>query len=326
VQAQAQLDEIAAQMSSALSDREISGTAVTAGAATGFEVDLAGLQSGNSVTLDYRVTPGGATRRFTFVRVESGASLPLPASATGDANNTVVGIDFSGGPASVAAQIQAATGGGFTVSNTGSVLSIVDDGAGNTRDVLGLTARSTAAGLQSGSAELPFFVDGSSGSVYTGSYEGGSQTTGFAGRIAVNPALIADRSLLVAYNTSPATAQGDATRPKLMLDRLTQSQRAFTNASGPDGNSASSSTTVSNFVQRVVVLAGAGGRSGQAPRRRPAGRARLDPEPLPDDIPGQCRPGDVDADRTPDRLCRQCPHHLHDEGDDGRADESVRPR
>ena len=59
------------------------------------------------------------------------------------------------------------------------------------------------------------------------------QTTGFAARITVNPALIADRSLLVAYNTSPPTAQGDATRPQLMLDRLTKSQRAFTNASGP---------------------------------------------------------------------------------------------
>ncbi|WP_439496713.1 flagellar hook-associated protein FlgK [Bosea sp. (in: a-proteobacteria)] len=254
VQAQAQLDEIAAQMSSALSDREISGTAVTAGAATGFEVDLAGLQSGNSVTLDYRVTPGGATRRFTFVRVESGASLPLPASATGDANNTVVGIDFSGGPASVAAQIQAATGGGFTVSNTGSVLSIVDDGAGNTRDVLGLTARSTAAGLQSGSAELPFFVDGTR--PYTGSFEGGSQALGYAGRIAINPDLIADRSKLVVFNTTPATPQGDDTRAKLMLERLTQSQRSFTNATSLDGSKATSTATISSFVQRVVASQG----------------------------------------------------------------------
>ncbi|MFJ5369241.1 flagellar hook-associated protein FlgK, partial [Bosea sp. CER48] len=129
VQAQAQLDEIAAQMSKALSDREIGGTAVTAGAASGFDVDMAGLQSGNTITLDYKVTPGGQTQRFTFVRVDSAASLPLPASAGGDANNRVVGIDFSGGPASVAAQIQAAVGTGFTVSNTGSTLRIVDDGA-----------------------------------------------------------------------------------------------------------------------------------------------------------------------------------------------------
>ncbi|HEV7260985.1 MAG TPA: flagellar hook-associated protein FlgK [Bosea sp. (in: a-proteobacteria)] len=256
VQAQAQLDEIAAQMSRALSDREIAGTAVTAGAATGFEVDLAGLQSGNTVTLDYAVTPGGQTQRFTFVRVESAASLPLPASASGDANNRVIGIDFSGGPASVAAQMQAAVGGGFTVSNTGSVLSIVDDGAAGTRDVKALTSRPTATTLSSagGSAELPFFVDGSGNAVYTGSYENGSQLVGFAGRITVNPALIADRSKLVTFDTT--TAQGDVTRPQLLLERLTQSQRALTNRTSTDGSTATTSATVSSLVQRVVSSQG----------------------------------------------------------------------
>ncbi|RXT56924.1 flagellar hook-associated protein FlgK [Bosea sp. Tri-44] len=264
VQAQKQLDEIAAQLSSALSDREIAGTAVTAGAATGFDVDLAGLQSGNSVTLDYKVTPGGQTQRFTFVRVESAASLPLPASAQGDANNRVIGIDFSGGPASVAAQMQAAIGPGFTVSNTGSVLRIVDDGAGATRDVVGLTARPTQTSLTGGTGELPFFVDGRNNGVYTGSYEGGAQSAGFASRITVNPDLIADRSRLVVFNTSPATPQGDTTRPKFLLDRLTSSQRSFTNATGFDGSAATSTGTVSSLVQRVV--AGQGQASEQAKR------------------------------------------------------------
>jgi flagellar hook-associated protein 1 FlgK len=264
VQAQKQLDEIAAQLSSALSDREIAGTAVTAGAATGFDVDLAGLQSGNSVTLDYKVTPGGQTQRFTFVRVESAASLPLPASVQGDANNRVIGIDFSGGPASVAAQMQAAVGPGFTVSNTGSVLRIVDDGAGATRDVVGLTARPTQTSLTGGTGELPFFVDGRNNGVYTGSYEGGAQSAGFASRITVNPDLIADRSRLVVYNTSPATPQGDTTRPKFLHDRLTSSQRSFTNATGFDGSTATSSGTVSSLVQRVV--AGQGQASEQAKR------------------------------------------------------------
>lgn len=257
VQSQAQLDEIAAQMSRALSDRAIAGTPVTAGAATGFEVDLAGLQSGNTVTLDYAVTPGGHTQRFTFVRVESAASLPLPASDSGDANNRVIGIDFSGGPASVAAQMQAAIGGGFTVSNTGSVLTIVDDGAAGTRDVKALTSRPTATTLSSagGSVELPFFVDGGAGgAAYTGSYEGGSQLVGFAGRITVNPALIADRSKLVTFDTT--TAQGDVTRPQLMLERLTQSQRALTNRTGIDGSTATTTTTVSSLVQRVVSSQG----------------------------------------------------------------------
>lgn len=251
VQAQAQLDEIAAQMSSALSDREVAGTPVTAGAASGFDVDLTGLQSGNTVTLDYKIQPSGETRRFTFVRVESAASLPLPASASGDAKNTVVGIDFSG---DVAAQIQAAVGTGFTVTNTGTGISIVDDGAGNTRDVLGLTARATATSLN-GTAELPFFVDaGRNNAAYTGSYEGGSQTAGFAARIKLNPALIADRSKLVQIDAT--TPQGDTTRPALLLDRLTNSQRSFTRATGLDGSTATSTGTITSFVQRVVSSTG----------------------------------------------------------------------
>ena len=256
VQAQGQLDEIAAQMSKALSDREISGTAVTSGAASGFEVDMAGLQSGNSMTLDYKVTPGGQTQRFTFVRVDSAASLPLPASAQGDVNNQVVGIDFSGGTASVASQIQSVVGAGFQVSGSGTTLQILDDGATGTRDVLGLTARPTNTALSAagGPAELPFFVDGSAGKVFTGSYEGRSQAIGFAGRITVNPGLVADRSLLTL--STPTTAQGDATRPQLMLDRLTSSQRAFTTAVGLDGNNATSTMTVSAFVQRVVSSQG----------------------------------------------------------------------
>ena len=256
VQAQAQLDEIAAQMSKALSDREVAGTAATSGAATGFSVDLTGLQAGNSITLDYQITPGGQTRRYTFVRVDSAASLPLPASAQGDVNNQVVGIDFSGGTASVASQIQSVVGAGFQVSGSGTTLQILDDGATGTRDVLGLTARPTNTALSAagGPAELPFFVDGSAGKIFTGSYEGRSQAIGFAGRITVNPGLVADRSLLTL--STPTTAQGDATRPQLMLDRLTSSQRAFTNAVGLDGNNATSNMTVSAFVQRVVSSQG----------------------------------------------------------------------
>lgn len=256
VQSQAQLDEIAAQMSKALSDREVSGTAATSGAASGFGVDLTGLQAGNSVTLDYQITPGGQTRRFTFVRVDSAASLPLPASSQGDVNNQVVGIDFSGGTASVASQIQSALGSGFSVSASGSTLQILDDGAAGTRDVTGLTARPTATALSSvgGTPELPFFVDGSASKAFTGSYDGGSQAIGYAGRITVNPGLVADRSLLTTY--TPTTAQGDATRSQLMLQRLTQSQRSFTNAVGLDGSNASSNMSVSAYVKRVVSSQG----------------------------------------------------------------------
>lgn len=262
VQAQAQLDQIAAQMSRALSDQQIAGTPATVGAATGFSVDMAGLAAGNSLTLDYRVTPGGQLQRFTFVRVDSAAALPLPASASGDANNRVIGIDFSGGPASVAAQMQAVLAPGFDVSNAGSVLTIVDDGIAGTRDVAALTARPTQTSLTGGTAELPFFIDGGSGEAFTGKYDGVSQQLGYAGRIVVNPDLLADRSRLVVSQTVPQTAEGDSSRPQFLLDRLTADPRSFTDAVGFDGSRTSSSMTISNFVQRVV--AGQGQASQQA--------------------------------------------------------------
>ena len=49
VQAQTQLDEIAAAMARALSDRTVDGTAVTSGAQSGFDVDLGSLLDGNTV-------------------------------------------------------------------------------------------------------------------------------------------------------------------------------------------------------------------------------------------------------------------------------------
>lgn len=265
VQAQTQLDELAANLASALSDRQVAGVPVSVGPATGFDVDTTGLQPGNTITLDYTVTPAGTQARFTFVRVDSAASLPLPASAGGDASNTVLGIDFSGGIGSVVAQIQAAVGPGFTVSNTGLTLRIVDDGAGATRDVRALTAAPTNLSLTNPTplppatapAEIPFFVDGiGTTNVYTGSYEGGSQRVGFAQRISVNPLLQADRSRLVVFATAPATPQGDATRPQLIYDRLTSQTRSFSPATGIGSTAAAYSSSVSNFAQRIVQAQG----------------------------------------------------------------------
>ena len=108
VEAQNQLDEIASQMSRALSDREIAGDVTKTGAASQAELDfdLTGLAAGNTLTFDYQLTPGGQTQRLTFVNVKPGTTLP--ASATGDANNRVIGIDFSASPAAVATALQTA--------------------------------------------------------------------------------------------------------------------------------------------------------------------------------------------------------------------------
>ena len=226
VEAQTQLDELAGNLASALSDAPVSGTAVTSGAASGFEVDLAGLASGNAVTLDYVDTPAGTVHRVTFVRVEDASQLPLPDTATPDTTDKVVGISFAGGPAAVAAQVQAALGGGLSASNpSGTILRIVDDGAAGTTDVTGLNAAITATSLTGGSAALPLFVDsGRADAPFTGSFDGGPQGRGFAQRIAVNPALVADRSRLVVYSMSPPTQA--ATPPGRLSSRPADQCRA----------------------------------------------------------------------------------------------------
>lgn len=258
VQAQNQLDEAAAKLSRALSDRTQQGVAATVGLQQGFDIDLAGLQQGNEITLDYLEQPGNVARRFTFIRVDNPASLPLPPQATPDPNDTVVGINFSGGTAAAAAAIQTALGAAFTVSNpAGTTIRILDDGGAGTRDITGLSAQITNTALVNQGPELPFFGDGSNGfQLYTGSFENGTQKRGYAAGITVNPALLADRSRLVAYSTAPPTTSGDNTRPKLLYDRLESTNTAFAPETGIGETNAPFVSTVNAFARRIVERQG----------------------------------------------------------------------
>lgn len=264
VQAQVQLDELAAGLARALSDQQIEGVPATVGAATGFDVDIAGMQAGNTIVLDGVLSASGTPQRVTFVRVDDPSVLPLPTS--GNPNDRVVGIDFTGGPASVATQIQTALGGGYQVSNpAGTTLRILDDGAGNTTNVVGLRASATQTALTGGTPEFPFFVD-TRGAItpYTGSYESGSQLTGFSQRIQVNPALLNDSSRLVVFDAGPpATSQGDPTRPQRLLDALTQVPLSFSAASGAGGFNSPYSGSVAAFARRITELQGANAESAQ---------------------------------------------------------------
>lgn len=266
VEAQNQLDEFAAAMSSALSDREIAGTPAVVGAATGFDVDINGLSAGNQITLDYTDSTTGMKGRFTFVRADSAAGVAaINGSGMSTADNRMIGIDFTGFPgsmAAIAAQIGTALGAGFTVSNpAGTTLRIVDDGAGNTRDVDALVSRPTRTGFNAaapnGTAEMPFFVDsGAVGGIYTGSFEGRPQMRGLSARIAVNQQVVQNTALLVQFQTGPTTPQGDATRVDAMYQRLTGQTRSFSPLTGIGGSAAGHRSTVANFAQRIIETQG----------------------------------------------------------------------
>jgi len=265
VQAQAQLDDIAAGLAEAMSNHTVAGTAASSGAASGYDVDLTGLQAGNRVTLSYTDTATGKPMTVTLIRVDDPTVLPLADDATANPNDTVYGIDFSGGMASVATQVQTALGASFTVSNpSGNTLRILDDGAANTVDVTGLSADVTTTALQDDGTGLPLFTDGSSTDFYTGSFEKGSQKLGFATRITVNPALMADTSFLVKWQTSPATDSGDPTRPQALLDRLESLTFDFGSETGMAAPGYGFSTTLANFTDRMVSFWGAASSSAQS--------------------------------------------------------------
>ena len=89
---------------------------------------------------------------------------------------------------------------------------------GATTAVNALSATRTATSLAGGSPELGLFTDGAN--AFTGAITASaSQGTGFAGRIAVNPALLGDPTKLTIFG--PGIANGDETRPNFLYQQLT---------------------------------------------------------------------------------------------------------
>ncbi|MEQ1902103.1 MAG: flagellar hook-associated protein FlgK [Devosia sp.] len=226
VNAQNQLDEIAAGLAQSLSTVKVDGTATSLGPAEGFDLDLSSIRNGNDALLDY--SQNGIDKSLRIVRVDDTTKLPLDYV---DANGTrVVGLDFSGGAASVASALRSVLGSGFDVTGSGSTLTILDDGAANTTHVDSLVARGTATGLQSGGLGFSLFVD-KDDTDFTNALDGKGQLRGFAGRITVNSAVIADSKLLVQY--TPGLSLGDAARPDYLLEQL--QGMTFSTAPGADG-------------------------------------------------------------------------------------------
>jgi flagellar hook-associated protein 1 len=255
VQAQNQLDALAAGMASALSDKTTAGTAVAPLPQNGFDVDIGGLSAGNSITVNYTDTATNTPHTITLVRVDDPAALPLANTATATPNDTVFGIDFSGGMGSVVAQINAAFAGtGMSASNpAGTTLEVLDDGAGNTVDVNALSTTSTVTNLAGGTAQFQLFSDGST--PYTGAITSrGSQSLGLAGRIGVNPAVSSDPSTLVLFQ--PGTAAGDSTRPDFILQQLTSASLTFPSNTGIGTAATPFTGTLTTYLRQVISQQG----------------------------------------------------------------------
>lgn len=249
-QAQNQLDEFANQMSQALSNQTTAGTAVTAGTQSGYNLDVSSLLPGNSVTVTY-TDPGSVQHTVTIESLGAGGSLPLQTSPPGS-NNQLIGIDFSGGMSSVVTQLNAAFGSDLQFSNpSGTVLQVLNAGAGDA--VNAMSEVSTATSVNSGGAALPLFTDGTQ--PITGAItSGGSQTTGLAGTIAVNSAVVAAPSSLVLYG--PGTSSGDPTRPNFILSQLTNASLTYSPTTGVGTTAEPYSGTLTDYLSQVISQQG----------------------------------------------------------------------
>jgi flagellar hook-associated protein 1 FlgK len=249
VEAQNQLDGLAAAMAQALSDDTIAGTPV----AGGFDLDTTGWLNGDRINLTYTDLTGPTQHQVTIVRVDDPSMLPLSDTATAGAGDEVIGVDFSGGIASVVAQLNAAFGGTLNFSNTGNTLTVLDDGGANTTDVDALSMTRTATSLANGQVAIPMFTDG--GLPYTGALGGGnSQSTGFAGRISVNAQLLADPSKLVLYDST--TLAGDPTRANFIYSQLVETSRTFDPNTGMGNSTTPYSGSLPAFLQQLLSLQG----------------------------------------------------------------------
>jgi flagellar hook-associated protein 1 len=247
VQAQTQVDQLAATLSSSLSDVTTAGTAVT-GPPTGFSVDTTNVLPGNTINLSYTDSATNTQHQISIVNVTDPAALPLKNAA--NANPQQIGVNFSLGMASVVTQLNTALGGaGLVFSNpSGATLNVVGSA---TATVNAASTTTTTQSLASGSPQLPLFTD--SNALYTGQItSSGSQMLGLAGRITVNPAVLANRSALSVYSTSPATPSGDNTRSDFLFSQLTSATFSFSPQTGLGSAAQPFKSTVSDYLQQFI--------------------------------------------------------------------------
>ena len=165
-----------------------------------------------------------------------------------------IGLDFSGGMASITSQLQAKLGSGLSISNpTGSVIRVMDDGATGTTDMMSMETRTTSTGVQNGTLGLSLFVDYGNAD-FTNSLDGDGQKLGFAGRVNVNTAVINDSKLLVQFNAT--TSLGESARLDKIVDSLDNLR--FAGGLGTTGTSASFrlAGTVSDFISQAINYQG----------------------------------------------------------------------
>ena len=210
------------------------------------------MQPGNTINLTYTNTATNTQQQLQIVAVGNSSVLPLPTTSGSSPNTTVIGVDVSGGMASIVSQLNAALGGAnLQFSNpSGSTLQVLIGTAAGAA-VRSASATITTSSLTSGSAALPLFTDGNA--LYTGAITtSGTQLTGYAGRITVNPAVVANPASLTVFSTSPATASGDTTRADFINSQLTSGSFTYSPQTGVGSSTSPFTGTITSYLQQFL--------------------------------------------------------------------------
>lgn len=259
VEAQNQLDQIAAEMTLALNAKVTDGTDVTVGAEEGKTLDIASLKPGEKVEIEY-TDAGGQKQVVALVAVNDPSLLPLSNDATARKDDTVFGIDISSGtPATIIANAVAALGAtGLAASNDGSDnLQVLGD-AGSNITLDELTLLGTVSGSSNEGLGLNVFTDNRDGETnFTDYLENGGQRTGYAIAIKVNSALKNDSSLLVFHTTSPTqNSENDPARAEFLFSALTETTGSFRPESGIGTRQSPFEGSVMGYINQVVAHQG----------------------------------------------------------------------
>jgi flagellar hook-associated protein 1 FlgK len=211
VEAQSQLDEIASGLAQAFSTKQTPGTQVT----NGYSQTTTGILPGNDLTLKVKVSGVEQTIRVVNTK-EKGIDYRDASGAR------IIGVDMSAGDAAVASDLTAR----FADTTNGPALAVSVNVSGGALEftatgmtqVTGATKRSTATGVQGDGLAMSLFVDADNGA-FTDSLDGNPpQKVGFAGRISINSAVLADNTLMV--QSTAGQTLGDASRPNFLIDQM----------------------------------------------------------------------------------------------------------
>ena len=246
---QRRLDDLAFGLAQAFTN-----TTVTAGRrGAGFDLrldDVAQMQPGNTITI---AVGSGDTQRTIVLVASNLASKSLDvAQPPGRVQTFAIPSAPATSQAYAAALSTAisAAAPGLTVTSGGSN-SITVGGAGIQSVTASVTQPKTAGDLSGGYPKLAVFVDGAANALVNGAMDDGPQRAGLAARLAVNTALKADTSALVAVGSSPSALS----RPQALYQALTSEKQGFSSPNG-SSNRSPAMTTVISFAQDVVAAAG----------------------------------------------------------------------